>query len=153
MHQTVGNILRTLLHGEPVPGNTEAQIVDNVLATACHALRTAVSCSLQYHSPGEIAFHRNMFLDVPILADLQALHDRRSQLVQRNLALMNRQRIRHDFQPGQQVAVKDITTKLGPRSLGPFIITQVHTNGTVTIQRLPGVTERINIQRLIPLFN
>ena len=28
---------------------------------------------------------------------------------------------------------------------GPYVITQVHTNGTVTFQRTPNVRERINI--------
>jgi transposase InsO family protein len=151
MHQTVGNILRTLLHGEPVTAQTAPEIVDNALATAMHALRTSVSRSLDYHSPGEIAFNRHMLLNIPILADLQALHSKRTTLVQRNLAVANRRRIRYDYQPGQRVAIKNVQDRLGIRSEGPFSIVQVHTNGTVTIQRRPGVVERINIRRLIPL--
>jgi transposase InsO family protein len=151
MHQTVGNILRTLLHGEPVTAQTAADIVDNALATTMHALRTSVSRSLDYQSPGEIAFGRHMLLNIPILADLQALYSKRTALVQKNLEVANRRRIRYDYQPGQRVAIKDVRDKLGRRSEGPFLISQVHTNGTVTIQRRPGVVERINIRRLIPL--
>ena len=40
--------------------------------------------------------------------------------------------------------------KLHPRFEGPYAIVEVHTNGTVTIQRKPNVTERINIRRLKP---
>jgi hypothetical protein len=82
---------------------------------------------------------------------LEALHSNRTSLVQKNLELANRRRIRHDFQPGQRVAIKDVRSTLGLRTSGPFTIVQVHTNGTVTIQRHPGVIERINIRRLIPL--
>ena len=37
---------------------------------------------------------------------------------------------------------------LDARGLGPFIIAQVHVNGTVTIENLGNLYERINIRRL-----
>jgi transposase InsO family protein len=69
MHQTVGNILRPLLHGEPVTVQTAAEIVDNAPATAVHVLRTSVSRFLAHHSPGEVTFHRHMFLNIPTVID------------------------------------------------------------------------------------
>jgi len=153
MHHTVGNILRTILHGEQVTATTANEIVDNALSTAIHVLRSSVSRSLALHSPGEIAFHRNMFLNVPIMADLEGLHSKRAALVQKNLEFANKRRIRYDYQHGQQVLVTNVKDKLGNRTEGPFTILQVHTNGTVTIQRRPGVSERINIRRLIPVRN
>ena len=44
MHQTVGNVLKTLIHTEP-PGtlNDAKQQIDKALATASHAVRTNVS--------------------------------------------------------------------------------------------------------------
>jgi hypothetical protein len=150
MHQTVGNILRTILHGETVTATTADGIVDNALSTAIHVLRSSVSRSLNFHSPGEIAFHRNMFLNVPIIADLQGLHAKREDLVRKNLEFANRRRIRYDYQQGQRVLVKSVKDKLGSRTEGPFTILQVHTNGTVTIQRRQGISERLNIRRLIP---
>ena len=151
MHQTVGNVLRTLLHGENVTAATAAAIVDNALATAMHATRAANSRALSGHSPGELAFHRHMFLDIPLQADLDALQQRRQVLVDRNLAKANQRRIRHDYQPGQRVFVKAINPgKLQLRSQGPFVIQQVHTNGTITIRKTPHVTERLNIRRVFP---
>ncbi len=41
-------------------------------------------------------------------------------------------------------------TKLQDRGTGPYHITQVHVNGTVTILLAPGVLERINICRVRP---
>jgi hypothetical protein len=40
MHLTVGNILRTLLHGHPPHNEEQAKdIVDNALGTAMHVMR------------------------------------------------------------------------------------------------------------------
>ncbi len=41
-------------------------------------------------------------------------------------------------------------TKLGERTKGPFKIKKVHVNGTITMEPRNDVTERINIQRVIP---
>ena len=40
--------------------------------------------------------------------------------------------------------------KLGPQTSGPYKILHTHVNGTLTIELKPGVTERINIRRVIP---
>ena len=42
------------------------------------------------------------------------------------------------------------TAKLGPWINGPYRVTQTHVNGTLTIELRQGVTERINIRRVIP---
>ena len=41
-------------------------------------------------------------------------------------------------------------TKLGIHTNGPYKVRQVQVNGNITIQLRPGVTERINIQGVIP---
>ena len=40
--------------------------------------------------------------------------------------------------------------KLGLRTSGPYKVTKVHVHGTLTIELRAGVTERINIRRIIP---
>jgi hypothetical protein len=40
--------------------------------------------------------------------------------------------------------------KLDSKAEGPYMITQVQVNGTITIQCTEHVTERINIRRIIP---
>jgi len=50
MHQTVGNVLRTLLHGEPHQNIKNAKdYVDEALSIAMHAMRVGV------HSTWEVA--------------------------------------------------------------------------------------------------
>ena len=151
MHQTVGNILRTLIYSNPPQTEEQAaNLVDEALATTMHAMRSAVSRTLG-SSPGALAFNRDMFLDVPLLADWHLLQQRREHLINENLRRQNMKRRRWDYVPGQRVWLKTVDpTKLGLRTIGPFFIEQVHTNGTITIERRRGVLERVNIRRVVP---
>jgi hypothetical protein len=151
MHQTVGNILRTLVHTNP-PETVEnaADLVDEALATASHALR-ATACTTLGSSPGSLVFGRDMFLDVPLIANWHLIASRREQLVNESLRRENMKRRRYDYVQGQQVLKKiHDPTKLGLRTSGPYPIQQVHVNGTLTIELRPGVMERINTRRVIP---
>jgi hypothetical protein len=69
MHQTVGNILQTLLHGEPPRDITKAKDFNNeALSIAMHAMHTGVHTMLG-SSPGSLVFNRDMFLNIPLIAD------------------------------------------------------------------------------------
>ncbi len=48
MHQTVTNVLRTLVHTDHPQNMTQARdIIDNALATAMHAMQTTVATTLE----------------------------------------------------------------------------------------------------------
>jgi hypothetical protein len=151
LHQTVGNILRTLLHS-PVPLNMiqARKIIDSALPTASYSCRVAIYRTLRI-SPGALVFHRDMVLNIPIIADLQVIKDRRQNLIDESLRRSNLKRYDHDYHPGQEILllIPD-PGKLNSRTSGPFTISQVHVNGTVTFQRTPHVYERINIRRIRP---
>lgn len=151
MHQTVGNLLRALCHTNPPQNVVDAnELVDSALATAMHAMRSTVHRSLEV-APGALVFHRDMFLDIPLHADLLAIQARRQNIVNENLRRSNLRRRTFDYQVGQQVMiVHHNPATLGPRVQGPFPIHQVHVNGTVSIRHGPHVVERINICRLKP---
>jgi len=151
MHQTVGNVLRTLLYGNPPKTMTKArEILDSALSTAMHAMRTTIATTLK-STPGSLAFSRDMFLNIPLIADWQTIAQHREHHVNENLRRMNAKRRRFDYAPGQEVLKKvHDPTKLGERTTGPYKILRVHANGTVTMLLKPGVTERINIRRLLP---
>ncbi|KAL7503526.1 hypothetical protein ACHAXN_001305 [Cyclotella atomus] len=151
MHQTVENVLRTLIHTNPPRKTSKARdIVDDALATAMHAMRTTVATTLG-SAPGSLAFSRDMFLNVPLVADWKTIARKREQHVNENLRRANKKRRQYDYAPGQEILKKAHNpTKLGGRSLGPFTIERVHVNGTLTITLRPSVTERINIHRVLP---
>ena len=151
MHQTVGNILRTLVHENPPRGTTQAKdLVDEALSIAQHALRCSVHSTLG-SSPGSLVFNRVMFLNVPLIADWNLLTKRRQHLVNENLRRSNLKRRQFDYAVNQKVLKKlHKVTKMGEKYSGPYDIVKVHVNGTLTIQLGPNVTERINIRRVIP---
>ncbi len=151
MHQTVGNVLRTLLHGDPPQNIASAvQYVDEALSIAMHAMQAGIHSTLG-SSPGNLVFNRDMFLNIPSIADWHAITQRREHLIHENLMRENQKRRGYDYAPQQMVLKKKWKPKiLGKRSSGPYKIVQVHVDGTVTIQLRPGLTERINTRQIIP---
>ena len=90
-------------------------------------------------------------LNVPLIADWQLLTKRREHVVNENLRRNNLKRRRFDYSVNQKVLKKaHAPKKLGKQYTGPYVVQQVHVNGTVTIQLNTNVTERINIRRIIP---
>jgi hypothetical protein len=56
MHQTVTNVLRTLVHTNPPQNMTQVRdIIDDALATAMHAMLTTIATTLG-STPGALAF-------------------------------------------------------------------------------------------------
>ena len=41
-------------------------------------------------------------------------------------------------------------SKLEAETVGPFVVREAHSNGTLTIERQPNALERLNVRRLIP---
>jgi transposase InsO family protein len=151
MHQTAGNIIRTLTHTHP-PANMQVanQVVDSALASTMHALRCSMHHALGM-SPGAFVYQRDMFLNIPLIANLQTIQERKQVLINENLRRQNLKRRSFDYVVNEEVLLKvPNPRKLDDKAEGPYVIRQVHVNGTVTIQRSEHVTERINIRRVIP---
>ena len=152
MHQTVGNVLRTLLHGEPPQNIANAkEYVDEALSIAMHAMRAGLHSTLG-SSPRSLTYNRDMFLNIPLIADWHAITQRREHLINDNLIQENQKQRRYDYVPQQRILKKNYwkPRKLGERTSGPYRVIQTHVNGTLTIELRPGVSERINIRRVIP---
>ena len=81
MHQSVGNILCTMLHGNPAENVNKAnKLINDALSTAQHAMRTSVHTTLG-SSPGPLVFSHDMFFNVPLLADWHAITQKREHLI------------------------------------------------------------------------
>ena len=151
MHQTVGNSLRVLRQFNPPAGaQTPQALLDTALANAMYATRATYHASLKT-TPGAMAFHRDMVMNVPFIADLNLIQQHRQHLIDERLLISNRKRFAYDYQPNQEV-LKLVyePDKLAPRATGPYRIHSVHTNGTLTIQTTPFVRERISIRNVKP---
>lgn len=151
MHQVVGNALRTLVTLQPPVGAVDAkQLCDTAIANAMHATRATFHSAL-HSTPGGLAFGRDMFLDIPLVADLLAIQQNRQQLINQRLIVANRKRFSHDYAVGEEVLkLVHRPGKMDARAEGPYPIERVHTNGTLTIRLNPRVIERINIRRVKP---
>jgi hypothetical protein len=76
-----------------------------------------------------------MFLNIPLIANLQAIQERRQILINKNLRQQNLKRQHFDYVINQEVLVKvPQLKKLDNINEGPYQISQVHTNGTIMIQ-------------------
>jgi hypothetical protein len=92
-----------------------------------------------------------MFLNVPLIADWQAIARTCEHHVNENLRRANRKRHQFDYGLGQQVLKKVLDlTNLGVRTEGPYTIERIHVNGNLTILLHEGITKRINIRRVLP---
>eukprot|EP00957_Ditylum_brightwellii_P162153 12346066-Ditylum_brightwellii.AAC.1 len=90
-----------------------------------------------------------MFLNLPIIADLLTIRDRRQVMINENLGRQNLRHREWDYMVGQEVLIKEVNpSKLQPQAHGPYTIVQVFTNGTVAVRRSLHVVERMNIRWL-----
>jgi hypothetical protein len=73
MHQSVGNSLRILRRWNPPAGVNDAnQLIDTALANAMYATCASLHSGLQT-TPGALSFHRDMVLNIPLVADLNLI--------------------------------------------------------------------------------
>ncbi len=151
IHQSIGNNLRALTTLNPPQGIEDAnQLIDTAIANTIFATRAALHGTLKT-SPGALAFHRDMVLDIPLISDLHLLKQRRQLKIDERLIQANRKRFAYDYHIGDQVL--ELTykpDKLEPRAHGPYTIETVHTNGTITIRLNPTMIERLSIRRVKP---
>ena len=125
-------------------------MVDTAIANAVFASRASLHSTLKT-TPGGLAFHHDMIMDIPLIADLQIIQEHRQQLIDNRLIAANRKRFAYDYVIGDEV-LKLVyqPAKLAPRAIGPYRIEQVHTNGTLTIRLSPLVIERISLRCIKP---
>ncbi len=88
---------------------------------------------------------------MPLIADWQAIARTCEHHVNENLGCANKKQCQYDYAPGQQVLKKvHDPTKLEVRTEGLYTIERAHVNGSLTILLYEGITERINIRRVLP---
>ena len=86
--------------------------------------------------------------NIPLVANVLALQCNRQALVDECLLKANKHRIHHVYVVREQVYkhnVLDHSSKMLPTYDGPYSITQVHTNNTVTIRLDDNSSEQMNV--------
>ncbi len=103
-------------------------------------------------SPGAARFGQDMLFDILFIADWQKIGEHRQLLTDLNNARENKGRIDYDYKVGQIVLLlkEGILRNVESRwHIKPSLITSVHTNGTITVQRGNKI-EQMNIWRVKP---
>jgi hypothetical protein len=93
-----------------------------------------------------------MLFDILFIADLQKIGEYRQQLTDLNNARENKGRFDYDYKVGQKVLLQKegILRKAESRwHKKPWLITSVHTNGTITVQCRNKI-DKMNIWRVKP---
>jgi hypothetical protein len=103
----VGNVLRTLLHGEPPPDRASAkEYINETLSFAMRAMRAAIHSNLG-SSPRSLTFNRDMFLNIPLIADWHTITQRREHLINENLIIRENQKCcQYNYAPQQRLLKK-----------------------------------------------
>ena len=150
MHQTVGIILRTELYSNRPQNITQARdVIYSALETAIHATRANISTTLD-SNPGALAFIRDIFLNIYLISDWQAIHKHREHYVNENLCPANLKRRQDYYAQGHKFLKKVYdSTKLVVITIGTYTIERVHVNRNINMEIRPGINERINIWRVV----
>jgi hypothetical protein len=93
-----------------------------------------------------------MLFDIPFIADWQKIGEHRQQLTDLNNARKNKGRIDYDYRVDQKVLLRKEGILCNAESRWhrkAWLITSVHTNGTITFQRRNKI-DRMNIRRVKP---
>ncbi len=87
----------TLLHSEPPQNITTAkEFVNEALSIVMHAMRAGIHTILG-SSPGSLVFNRDMFLNIPLIADWHAITLKWEHLIHENLLSENQKRRKYDY--------------------------------------------------------
>jgi hypothetical protein len=94
-----------------------------------------------------------MLFDILFIANWKKIGEHRQRLTDLNPARESKGRIDYDYKVGQKILVRNESILRKAESLvwqkDPWTITQVHTNGTITIQHR-NKQEKLNIRRVKP---
>jgi hypothetical protein len=150
IHQVVTNMMRT--SSLDMQETCTPEMIDDFIANVGWAIRSTHHTVLGT-TPGAAIFSRDMLFDIPYIADWSKIGKRRQQQVDRSNTTENKNRIDFDYRVGTKcVLIKDgLPRKAEDKNTGPYLITEVYSNGTVRIQR-GTINERLNIRRLSPFF-
>ncbi|KAH9100500.1 hypothetical protein Ae201684P_006697 [Aphanomyces euteiches] len=147
IHLVIGNKMRL----EQI---TNADEWEEFCSTCIFATRATFHSTLQT-SPGALTFGRNMLFDFANTTNVITAHKRHVTKMLKDNLRENKNRIPHEYVPGDMVRInlsadKDKRSKMSPATTGPFKVVATRPNGTVTIDR-GKFLELINIRRLLPV--
>ena len=150
VHQVLGNTIRTfdneqrtINHQDPWTG---------ILCAVAFAVRSTYHTTLKA-TPGQLVYGRDLIFNIQHEVDWRIINANKQRKIVKNNQLENLKRIAHDYKVNDQVLVERHDARKMERPYdGPYTITSIYTNGTVTIKK-GSVYHRINIRRIQPYYS
>ena len=149
VHQTIGNMIRPF-SAHSNPNIDEEDPWTGILSAVAFAVRSTVHTTTQA-TPMQLTFGRDAILPLKFTANWAYIRERKQKEICRNNIRENATRKEHNYRVDDQVLIKtDQPTKFGADPYkGPYVITQVNSNGTVRV-REGTVTDTYNIRMITP---
>jgi transposase InsO family protein len=152
-HQTIHNLIRS----QQIRGKSDLVGGDwsGLLSAVGFAMRATVHTTARA-TPSQLVFGRDAMLNVGFEADWQYIKERKQRLIVQNNKRENATRLPHVYSVGDQVLVAtDPNRKYGEdRYKGPFEVTAVNDNGTLTLRqdtpRGGAVLQTWNLRNIVP---
>jgi len=150
VHLTMGDMLRTMTFS----GSDWLNDMQRGLDSVAWAVRTTVNPTIK-HSPYHLAFSQDMIFHQAVKIDWDNIHNDHLKTLKASNDKENKTRIPIQYAPGDKILIvldsdeRHVQPKMNKPTKGPFIITKVHHNGTVEINR-GNFNETINIRRIKP---
>ena len=149
-HQTLGNMLRTFeIHKDK---EVTAENVNGILNAIMFAMRATVHTTNQA-TPMQLVFGRDALMNIRFKADWKYIKQRKQEIIAKNNARENKQRIPHTYRVGDRVMLNVKDTSLSKYGInpfdGPFTVRHVNDNGTVVLQ-MGSVLDTWNIRNIKP---
>ncbi len=132
--------------------SVKASDIDIFLSDLAWAVHSTYHTVLKA-SPGAAIFRHDLLFNIPFIDDWQKIGEYRQRLTDCNNICENKGRIDYDYKVGQKVLLRKEgilrNTAESRYQKKPWLITSVHTNGTITVQ-CGNKIDRMNIQRVKP---
>jgi transposase InsO family protein len=149
VHQTIGNMIRTF----EVYDNDSLDDEDpwtGILSAVMAAVRSTYSTTTQA-TPSQLVFGRDAILNIPYVADWDYISKRKQQVIHDNNVRENARRVLHAYHVGDKVLQRAAqhTKYGGPEYEGPYVVTAINGNGTITIRK-KAFHDTVNIRQIKP---
>ena len=153
IHQVLADCIRSFNLEEKVFNEQDDDPFEEYLTAAAFSIRAAFH-QTHGHSPAQMVFGRDMFMPVSADIDWEQIKIRKQQRIRKSNVRENSKRIPHTYKKGDLVTLEKtgiIRTLTLPRQ-GPYKVIKHHENGSITIEKEPFVTVRVNIRRVRPYY-
>jgi len=151
VHQTIGNMIRTFeVYDNDTLDDEEPWI--GIITAVMAAVRSTYSTTTQA-TPSQLVFRRDALFNIPYVADWDYIRQRKQRIIHENNARENAKRKAHQYRQGDKILVATPPHQKfgGPEYTGPYVITAVNDNGTVTIRK-DAYFDTINMRQIKPYF-